>query len=161
MTKFQLISQFLKDISFESPNVPELFFIQDNGQAKMDITADIEVKGADGNIYMVDLFVTLHSKLDANDKSIFTIKSNYSGLVQTETVENEEELKKILLIEIPQLLFPSVRALILRITGESGFPLFAMQPIDFNELYENKKAEEIEIGKFEVSKPKKSFFKTT
>jgi len=163
MTKFQLLSQFLKDFSFESPNVPELFFKQENGQAKMEINVDVQVKGAENNFYMVDLLTKVHSKLDANDKSIFIIKSNYSGLVQTEIIENEEELKKILLIDIPQLLFPSVRALILLITSESGFPTFAMQPIDFNKLYEDKKTEKIpiEIGKFEGPKPKKSFFKTT
>ena len=163
MTKFQLLSQFLKDFSFESPNVPELFFKQENGQAKMDINVDIQVKGAENNLYMVDLLVSLHSKLDADDKSIFIIKSNYSGLVQIEATENEEddEVKKILLIEVPHLLFPSIRALILRITGESGFPAFTMQPIDFAELYESKKTGEMEIGKFEGPKPKKSFFKTT
>ena len=55
MAKFQLISQFLKDFSFESPNVPELFFKQENGQAKMDINLDIQIKGTENNIYMVDL----------------------------------------------------------------------------------------------------------
>ena len=45
MPKFNIISQFLKDISFESPNVPELFFKQDNGQAKIEINIDINIKG--------------------------------------------------------------------------------------------------------------------
>ena len=47
MPKFNIISQFLKDISFESPNVPELFFKQDGGQAKMEINIDINIKGAE------------------------------------------------------------------------------------------------------------------
>ena len=150
MTKFQLISQFLKDFSFESPNVPELFFNEDNGQAKIEINVDIQVKGTDNSIYMVDLLVNIHSKLDVNDKSIFIIKSNYSGLVQIETTENEkeDEIKRTLLIEIPHLLFPSIRALIIRITGESGFPAFSMQPIDFAELYKEKNPQEIEIEQY-------------
>jgi len=138
MAKFQLISQFLKDFSFESPNVPELFFKQENGQAKMDINLDIQIKGTENNIYMVDLLVKLHSKLEAGDKSIFMIESTYSGLVQIESSENEEDLKKTLLIDVPNLLFPSIRAIILRMTGDSGFPPFAMQPIDFQKLYESK-----------------------
>ena len=40
MAKFNIISQFLKDISFESPNVPDLFFKQDNGQAELEINID-------------------------------------------------------------------------------------------------------------------------
>lgn len=138
MAKFQLISQFLKDFSFESPNVPELFFKQENGQAKMDINLDIQIKGTENNIYMVDLLTKLHTKLDEKDKSMFMIESTYSGLVQIEKSENEEDLKKTLLIEVPKLLFPSARAIILRITGESGFPPFAMQQIDFEKLYEEK-----------------------
>ena len=138
MAKFQLISQFLKDFSFESPNVPELFFKQENGQAKMDINLDIQIKGTENNIYMVDLLVKLHSKLEQGDKSIFMIESTYSGLVQVEKSDNEEGLKRTLLIDVPTLLFPSIRAIVLRMTGESGFPPFAMQPIDFEKLYEEK-----------------------
>ena len=64
MAKFNIISQFLKDISFESPNVPELFFKQDDGQAKLEIGIDIQIKGAENNLFMVDLIVKVHSKLD-------------------------------------------------------------------------------------------------
>lgn len=167
MVKFQIISQFLKDFSFESPNVPELFFGQDNGEAKLEINIDIQIKGAEDNLYMVDLLTNVHSKLKVNDKSIFIINSNYSGLVQIETTETEEDVKKTLLIDIPQLLFPTVRALILRLTSESGFPAFAMQPVDFTELYEEKKTKDISkligedksLQKSEKKKPK-SFFES-
>ena len=47
MAKFNIISQFLKDISFESPNVPDLFFKQDNGQAELEINIDMQVKGSE------------------------------------------------------------------------------------------------------------------
>ena len=138
MAKFNIISQFLKDISFESPNVPELFFKSDNGQAKLEINIDIQIKGAENNLFMVDLITKVHSKLEQGDKSIFLIESTYSGLVQME--EDEEAKKRTLLIDVPTLLFPAVRALITRLTSESGFPTFAMQPVDFAQLYEQKQA---------------------
>ena len=150
MAKFQLISQFLKDFSFESPNVPELFFKQDNGQAKLEINVDVQIKGAENNLYMVDLCTNIHSVLEIDNKSIFIIKSTYSGLVQTENDENEDDVRKTLLIKVPQLLFPSIRAMISRATSESGFPTFVMQPIDFSELYEAKNKE----------KKPQSFFET-
>lgn len=144
MIKFQLLSQFLKDFHFESPNVPELFFAQNNSQAKLEINVDVQIKGSENSIYMVDLLIGLHSKLEKDDKSVFMIKSNYSGLVQIETTENEEELRKTLVIDIPQLLFPSIRSLILQITHESGFPVVSMPQIDFAELYENKSTQNID-----------------
>ena len=140
MAKFKIISQFLKDISFESPNVPELFFKQDNGQAKLEINIDIQIKGAENNLFMVDLIVKTHSKLEKDDKSIFLIESTYSGLVQMEEEKDEEAKKRTLLISVPTLIFPSVRALVTRLTSESGFPPLALQPVDFAALYEQKNA---------------------
>ncbi len=139
MSQFKIISQFLKDISFESPNVPELFFNQDNGQAKIEINIDIQIKGAENNVFMVDLVTKVHSKLDKDAKSIFLIETTYSGLVQMEEEKDEEVKRRTLLIDVPHMLFPSVRALVTRLTSESGFPAFTMQPVDFEALYEQRK----------------------
>jgi len=140
MAKFNIISQFLKDISFESPNVPELFFKQDSGQAKLEINIDIQIKAAENNLFMVDLITNVHSKLEADNKSIFMIESTFSGLVQMEEEKDEEAKKRTLLIDVPTLLFPSVRALIARLTSESGFPTYVMPAVDFEKLYEQKQA---------------------
>jgi len=137
MPKFNIISQFMKDISFESPNVPELFFKKDSGQAKIEINIDINIKGSDNNLYMVDLITKVHSKLEADNKTIFLIESTYTGMVQYEEAD-EEAKKKTLLIDVPTLLFPTVRSLVTRLTSESGFPTFTMQPVDFAALYEQR-----------------------
>lgn len=139
MSKFKIISQFLKDISFESPNVPELFFNQDNGQAKIEINIDIQIKGAENNVFMVDLVTKVHSKLDKDSKTIFLIETTYSGLVQMEEEKDEEAKRRTLLIDVPTMIFPSLRALVTRLTAESGFPAFVMQPVDFEALYEQRK----------------------
>jgi len=141
MSKFKIISQFLKDISFESPNVPELFFNQDNGQAKIEINIDIQIKGAENNVFMVDLVTKVHSKLDKDAKTIFLIETTYSGLVQLEDEKDEEAKRRTLLIDVPHMIFPSLRALVTRLTSESGFPAFTMQPVDFEALYEQRKAD--------------------
>ena len=138
MAKFNIITQFLKDFSFESPNVPELFFKNDNGQAKMETNIDIQIKGAENNLFLVDLITKIHSKLENGDKSIFLIESTYSGFVQMEEEKDDEIKKRTLLINVPTLLFPAVRALITRMTAESGFPAFSMQPVDFEKLYEDR-----------------------
>ncbi|MDR0319552.1 MAG: protein-export chaperone SecB [Rickettsiales bacterium] len=138
MSELKLITQFLKDMSFESPNVPQLFFKQENSQAKMEINMDIQIKGAENNLYMVDLVSKVHSKLESDDKTIFRIDVVYSGLVSAK-FPKEEDLQKALLVDIPTMLFPSVRALVLRATGDSGFPPFAMTPVDFEQLYKDRK----------------------
>ncbi len=144
MAKFNIISQFLKDFSFENPNVPELFFKQENTQAKLEINIDIQIKGSENNLFLVDLVTKVHSKLEANDKTVFMIESTYSGLVQMEEEKDEEAKKRTLLIDVPTLLFPAVRALITRATSESGLAPFAMQPVDFAKLYEQRNAKKEE-----------------
>ena len=137
MPKFNIISQFLKDISFESPNVPELFFKQENGQAKIELNIDMNVKGSENNLYMVDLVTRVHSKLEKDDKTIFMIESTYTGMVQYEETD-EEKKRKTLLIDVPTVLFPSVRALVTRLTAESGFQPLTLQMVDFEALYEQR-----------------------
>ena len=142
MAKFNIISQFLKDISFESPNVPELFFKQDagNNPARSEIKMDIQLKGAENNLFMVDLITNVHVKLDSGDKTVFLIESTFSALVQMEEEKDEEAKKRTLVIDVPTLLFPSVRALIARLTSESGFPVMTLQPVDFSKMYEDEQA---------------------
>ncbi|MBR3930666.1 MAG: protein-export chaperone SecB, partial [Alphaproteobacteria bacterium] len=94
----------------------------------------------ENNLFMVDLITKVHSKLEAGEKSIFLIESTYSGLVQMEEEKDEEVKKRTLLIDVPTLLFPAVRGLITRLTSESGFPTFTMQPVDFAALYEQKQS---------------------
>ena len=141
MAKFNIISQFLKDFSFENPNVPELFFKQENSQAKLEINIDIQIKGSENNLFLVDLITKVHSKLEANEKTVFLIESTYSGLVQMEEEKDEEVKKRTLLIDVPTLLFPAVRSLITRTTSESGLAPFTMQPVDFAKLYEQRNAQ--------------------
>ena len=52
--------------------------------------------------------------------------------------KDEETKKKTLLIDIPTILFPSVRALVARLVYDSGFPPFNMPVVDFAEMYEQK-----------------------
>ena len=140
MANFKIISQFLKDISFESPNVPELFFKNEDSQPKLEINIDIQVKGAENNLFMVDLISKIHTKFEKNEKTMFLIDSTYSCLVQMEEEKDEDAKNRTLLINVPTLIFPSVRALVTRLTSESGFPPLALQPVDFAALYEQKNA---------------------
>lgn len=141
MKKFDLITEFLKNISFESPNVPALFFQKENGQAKASTNIDIKVQGAENNLYMVDLLVSLNSSLNADNVIIFAVVCIYSGLVHVEEYENEEELKRILMIDVPAMIFPSAKTLIEQVIMTSGFPPFKMQTVDFNILYENRQSD--------------------
>ncbi|MDR2769958.1 MAG: protein-export chaperone SecB [Rickettsiales bacterium] len=139
MQQFKMISEFLKKFSFVSPNTPDLFFSQKDGAAaKMDINVDINIKSSETQMFMVDLIVNIDSKLDGG-KVVFQIGVEYSALIQIDGDPKGEGVKHALLVDVPRLLFPAVRGLVMQATGESGFPPLHMQSIDFEEMYANRK----------------------
>jgi protein-export chaperone SecB len=135
MADFKLISQFMKSFDFNSPSVPELFFRQENNPAKIDVDIDLQIKSSENKLYMVDLLTKLNSKLETEDKIVFSINSVFSALVQIEKDMSEEELKHVLLVDVPTQIFPSVRAMVLMASGESGFSPLQMQVVDFEDQY--------------------------
>ncbi len=135
-TEMRLMAQFLKDCSFESPNSPELFFRKEGVKANVSVNMDIQVKGTENNLYMVDLIVKIHNQAEEDKKTIFMIEMTYSGLAAV-TASDEKELQHKLLVDIPTSLYPSVRSLVMHMTGESGYPPFVMGMVDFEQLYQS------------------------
>lgn len=135
-----IISQFVKDFSFEAPNSPQLFFNKEPVEANLKLNIDIKVKKLNDELFTVDLITKVHNTTKKDDKSIFMIELVYSGLVGLNLPE--EEHKHALLVQAPQYLFPAVRALISRVTSESGFPPFNMALVDFEAMYKERQQKE-------------------
>ncbi|MDR2934052.1 MAG: protein-export chaperone SecB [Rickettsiales bacterium] len=132
---FAIIAQYLKDLSFESPQTPQVFFTKIEEQPQIEVNIDIQAKKINDNTFDVALKVRANNKL--KDKTIFLIEVVYSAVVKTTAPKEIEE--QILLIKVPELIFPFVRSIITSTTQDSGFPPFAMAPIDFNVLYQSRK----------------------
>ena len=63
----------------------------------------------------------------------------YAGLFSLPDISlNNDEEKKIMLIEAPQLLFPYARSIVSNVTRDGGFMPLIIQPIDFDLLYETR-----------------------
>lgn len=131
---FVIIAQYLKDLSFESPMTPQILFTKIEEVPAIEINIDIQAKKMDDNTFDVALKVRANNKL--KDKTIFLIEVIYSAIAKLTVPKDIEE--RILLIKIPELIFPYVRSIITGITQDSGFPPFAMAKIDFQALYESR-----------------------
>ena len=89
------------------------------------------------NYFEVSLDIKASAKESEDEqKIIFQIELLYSSIFSISDYENEDELKKILLIEAPQLIFPFARRIIADATRDGGFPPLIMDPIDFRKLTE-------------------------
>ena len=130
-------AQFVKDISFEAPHVPQIF-TELKSNPEINVNVDVQAGKIQDTVYQVDLKIKAEAKVE--DKVAFLCEVEY-GCIATVQVA-PEHIETILLIEIPRLLFPFARNIIADLTRESGFPPLMINPIDFVGLY-HKRLEEL------------------
>ncbi|MBR4927201.1 MAG: protein-export chaperone SecB [Alphaproteobacteria bacterium] len=133
----QIISQYVKDLSFEAPGLPQVLADMKTPPA---ITVDIDVrvnKTDSDKVFTVDLHIKASAKRQDNDKQVFICELLYGAMVMADVPA--EHLEPVLIVEIPHLLFPYARAIIANITREAGLPPLQINPVDFASLYRKKK----------------------
>lgn len=129
-------AQYIKDFSFESPNAPQIF---GPVEKPPELTMGVNVRTRplnDNKAHEVLLMLKLEAKL--KDKTAFIAELTYGGIFTLPQV-SEEQLKVLLLIECPRLLFPFARAILADAVRDGGFPQILIAPIDFAALYQANK----------------------
>ena len=132
----ELLSQFVKDMSFEKKEA-FAYFTEEDFKGKTDFSLNIEIeneqRGQDQII--VSLVVNLEAKI--NQKTAFILEMTYCGLFNFPNVK-EDLLEKQIKVECPKMLFPYIRRLISQIMIESGMPNIDIKNINFFDLYKTK-----------------------
>ncbi len=125
-----LLSQYVKDLSFENPNSPAVY--QWQGQPQIDIQFNIASGQVADDAYEVVLKV--EAKATADDKVAFQVELLYAGLFAIRNVP-ADQLQPFLLAEAPRILFPFARRILADAVRDGGFPPLLLDPIDFGQLY--------------------------
>ena len=125
-----LISQYVKDMSFENPNAPAVYQWQSAPQ--LDVQFNISAEGVGDNLYEVALKVDVTSKGD--EGTAFVVDLKYAGLFGVRNVP-DDQLQPFFLAEAPRILFPFARRVIADAVRDGGFPPLLLEPIDFHGLF--------------------------
>jgi len=128
---FAIQRLYIKDLSFESPNSPEVFQSEWKPELSLDINTDAKLIGND--IYEVVLKLTVKVKM--NDKIPFLIEIKQAGLFLLKGFP-EEQLRYMLGAFCPNIIFPYAREIISDMTMRGGFPPLYLTPINFDSLYQ-------------------------
>lgn len=136
--------QYIKDLSFESPNSPGILTELQGQQPAISInfnvsTARIENAGAPSNLHEVVLELTAEMKV--KEKVGFLVELKYAGVFTVNVPD--EHLNAVLLIECPRLLFPYARQVLSELTQGGGFMPLILQPIDFSAMYQARANNEL------------------
>lgn len=133
----QVIGQYIKDLSFENPNVGKLLGPQgENPNIQIAVNVDAKKVGEDVYESAISFKATAANK----DMTFYDLEMVYAGLFRLQNIP-EQALEPFLLINCPTLVFPFLRRLIADLTREGGFPPLLMDPIDFAQLYMRRQQE--------------------
>tara|TARA_Y100001970_G_C14130651_1_gene801514 strand:+ start:454 stop:864 length:411 start_codon:yes stop_codon:yes gene_type:complete len=132
---FKIVTKYIKDLSFEITDAKSYFLLEKNIK---DFTTnfDIKSKKINDNVIEVDTTLYIASK---KDRQLSPISICLSSLVNFEKKFEKEELQKIILIEIPKIVYPEIRGILVYLFEKSGFKHVNLdKEIDFNKFYENR-----------------------
>ena len=120
------IAQYIKDLSVESPNSPQVF--QWQGQPQVDVQFNINVDRIADEVHEVVLRINVSAKSDQGTH--FLVDLSYGGVFAMTNIP-EDARPPYLLIEAPRLLFPFARQIVAEAVQNLGFPPLLLDPIDF------------------------------
>lgn len=135
--KISIQKIYLKDFSFESPQTPQVF-TEGKWDPKTNLNLRSTHSAGTGDNHEVVLTITVETKHE--DKTLFLIELQQAGLFYI-TGYNEEEFSAVVGSFCPNVLFPYAREAIAGIVAKGGFPELLLQPINFDALYAQSRAE--------------------
>ncbi len=126
-----LQTMYIKDVSFEAPNSPEVFLETDiSPETKINLSNTHNKIGDDS--YDVQLKVKVESIY--GEKTMFVAEIEQGGVFLIRGY-SEEEVKGLIAVFCPNTLFPFIRELVASLVTKGGFPALLLQPINFDALY--------------------------
>jgi len=128
--------QYIKDLSFESPNSPSILAELQNKQPDVNVNVDVQAGKMEGQTAqnMYEVVLDMRAELKLNDKVGFIVELKYAGVFTINIPE--EHIGAMLLIECPRMLFPFARNIFADVTRDGGFVPLMLQPIDFAAMYQ-------------------------
>jgi len=136
MSSIKIISQYIKDLSFNVPEAPQVFL---SPKDKPDIQLSINIDAAKISTDTYEIILKISADSTVDDQKLFLCELSYAGIFSLKNLEGDM-LEQVLLIYCPNLLFPYLRRVISNVTTDAGFAPLMLDPIDFADLYARRKA---------------------
>jgi preprotein translocase subunit SecB len=127
---FQIEKVYVKDVSLEIPNAPQVFLEAQQPQLEIQVRSDSTRFG--DNLYEVAITVTVTAK--AGEETLFLAEVAQAGIFSLKNVP-EADLEPLLAVACPTILYPYARETVSDLVTRGGFPPVLLQPVSFEALY--------------------------
>ncbi|MGL4314425.1 MAG: protein-export chaperone SecB [Sphingomonas sp.] len=136
-----MISQYVKDLSFENPAAPAIY--QDQGTPQVDVQFNIGASQVGDDLHEVVLKIDVKSTIGST--IAFVVDLSFAGLFGIRNLPTET-VQAFVLGEAPRLLFPFARRVLADAVRDGGFPPLLLDPIDFNSIYTQQMQQQLSAG---------------
>ena len=141
---FSIHNIYVKDISFEAPNTPQIFSM--TWDPKVDFDLAVNSGSIAENVWesILDVTVKVDVKVAEDDRAehegkefetAFIAEVKLAGIFAISGFE-KTEIDKILAIEVPTVLFPYLREVVANLVSKGGFPQLILPPMNFENMYQ-------------------------
>ncbi|MBH2018952.1 MAG: protein-export chaperone SecB [Burkholderiales bacterium] len=133
---FQIQRVYLKDMSLEQPNSPEILLNQE--QPGVEIQLGVDARPVADGLFEITVTATVHTKIE--EKTVFMVEAKQAGIFEIRNIGNDQ-MGALLGIACPQIVYPYLRSNVADIIQRGGFPPVHMAEINFQAMYEQQQAE--------------------
>ena len=133
--QFAIQRIYTKDISFESPNAPQVFISEWEPKINVDLSTEIQALSQD----TIQVVLTVNVVAKHEDKTAFLVEVQQAGIFLAKGF-SEEELGPLMGIGAPNVLYPYAREVVSDLITRGSFPQFTLQPVNFEQMYAQQTA---------------------
>jgi preprotein translocase subunit SecB len=138
---FQIQRMYLKDLSLEQPNSPQILLEQ--AQPQVDINLGLGAEPIAEGVYEVTVTATVTTKV--GEKTLFLVEAKQAGIFEIRNIP-QEQLQPIIGIACPGIVYPYLRAIVSDICTRAGFPPVMLAEVNFQAMYEAQQAQQAAQG---------------
>ena len=128
---FQIQRIYLKDLSLEQPNSPQVLLEQT--QPQVDIQLSMAAEAIGPGLFEVSVTATVTTKV--GERVLFLVEAKQAGIFEIRNVPAEQQ-QGILGVVCPQMLYPYLRAIVSDVCTRAGFPPILLAEVNFQAMFE-------------------------
>jgi preprotein translocase subunit SecB len=133
---FQLQRMYLKDLSLEQPNSPQILLEQQ--QPQVDIQLGMNAESVAEGIFEVSVTATVTTKVA--ERTLFLIEAKQAGIFEIRNIP-QDQVQGIIGVVCPQMVYPYLRAIVSDVCTRAGFPPILLAEVNFQAMYEAQQAQ--------------------
>lgn len=123
---------YVKDVSFEAPNLPQIFNQEWKPNLKFDLNTQATQLGE--ALYEVCLNISVETTLEDSGDVAFICEVKQAGVFTIDGLE-DMQLAHCLTSQCPNMLFPYARELVSNLVNRGTFPALNLAPVNFDALF--------------------------